>query len=130
MHRAAVAVAPAYRGRMLNTRAQWSAEFETGAGTHVKNSNGEMSFQGSARRQKRGITAVQIASGLLALRIARGQEATLLQARAGIALARHFAESGRREEAQMALVESGVSALTDRTVPEIVAADSLSAALG
>ena len=40
------------------------------------------------------------------------------------------AESGRREEAQMALVESGVSALTDRTVPEIVAADSLSAALG
>ena len=89
-----------------------------------------MSFQGSARRQKRGITEVQIASGLLALRIARGQEATLLQARAGIALARHFAESGRREEAQMALVEFGVSALTDRTVPEIVAADSLSAALG
>ena len=81
-------------------------------------------------RERGGDMALAERSLQVALRIARGQEATLLQARAGIALARHFAESGRREEAQMALVESGVSALTDRTVPEIVAADSLSAALG
>jgi hypothetical protein len=65
-----------------------------------------------------------------ALQIARGQEAMLLQSRAGVALARHFAERGRREEAKMALAESGVSALADRTAPEIVAADRLSAALG
>ena len=65
-----------------------------------------------------------------ALRIARGQEATLLQARAGIALARHLAEHGRREEARTALAECGVSALADRTAPETVAADRLSAALG
>ena len=65
-----------------------------------------------------------------ALRIARGQEATVLQSRAGIALARHFAERGRREEARTALAESGVSALADRAAPEIVAAEGLSAELG
>jgi hypothetical protein len=65
-----------------------------------------------------------------ALRIARGQEARLLQSRAGIALASHFAERGRRQEARMALAECGVSALADRTAPEIVAADRLSAGLG
>src|SRR5262245_54098348 len=65
-----------------------------------------------------------------ALRIARGQEATLLQSRAGIALARHFAERGRREEARIALAESGVSALPDRTAPEIIDADRLSTTLG
>ncbi|MGB8589581.1 MAG: hypothetical protein WCD87_28605, partial [Pseudolabrys sp.] len=81
-------------------------------------------------RERGGDMALAERSLQVALRIARGQEATLLQARAGIALARHFAESGRREEARVALVESGVSALADRTVPEIVAADSLSAALG
>ena len=64
-----------------------------------------------------------------ALHIARGQEATLLQSRAGLALATHFAEHGRREEAMIALAESGVSVLADRTAPEIVAADRLSAAL-
>jgi class 3 adenylate cyclase len=64
-----------------------------------------------------------------ALHIARGQEATLLQSRAGLALATHFAEHGRREEARIALAESGVSVLADRTAPEIVAADRLSAAL-
>lgn len=65
-----------------------------------------------------------------ALQIARGQEATLLQSRAGIALARHFAERGRREDARRALAGSGVSAVADRSAPEIVAADGLSAALG
>jgi class 3 adenylate cyclase/ABC-type transport system involved in cytochrome c biogenesis ATPase subunit len=66
----------------------------------------------------------------VALQIARGQEATLLQARAGIALSRYLAEHGRREEARTALAEAGVSALADKTAPEIVAADDLSAALG
>ena len=65
-----------------------------------------------------------------ALHIARGQEATLLQSRAGLALATHFAEHGRREEARIALAESGVGVLADRAAPEIVAADRLSAALG
>jgi len=64
-----------------------------------------------------------------ALHIALGQEATLLQSRAGLALATHFAERGRREEARIALAESGVSVLADRTAPEIVAADRLSAVL-
>ena len=65
-----------------------------------------------------------------ALRIAQGQEATLLQSRAGIALAKYFAERGRREEARTALTKSGVSGLADRAAPEVVAADELSAALG
>jgi hypothetical protein len=64
-----------------------------------------------------------------ASQIAHRQEATLLRARASIALARHFADRGRREEARVALAESGVSGLSDRTAPEIVAADGLSAAL-
>ena len=65
-----------------------------------------------------------------ALRIAQGQEATLLQSRAGIALAKYFAERGRREEARTALTKSGVRGLADRAAPEVVAADELSAALG
>jgi class 3 adenylate cyclase len=65
-----------------------------------------------------------------ALRIARGQEATLLKSRAGIALARHFVERGRRKEARIALAEAGVSSLADKTAPEIIDADRLSAALG
>ena len=81
-------------------------------------------------RDRGGDTALAERSLQAALRIARGQEATLLQSRAGIALARHFAERGRREEARTALAESGVSALADRTAPEIVAAERLSAALG
>ena len=81
-------------------------------------------------REPGGDTALAERSLQAALRIARGQEATLLQSRAGIALARHFAERGRREEARTALAESGVSALADRAAPEIVAADRLSAELG
>ena len=80
-------------------------------------------------RERGGDMALAEHSLQEALRIARGQEATLLQSRAGIALARHFAERGRREEGRIALAESGVSALADRTAPEIVAADQLSAAL-
>jgi class 3 adenylate cyclase/ABC-type transport system involved in cytochrome c biogenesis ATPase subunit len=64
-----------------------------------------------------------------AFRIASEQEATLLQAKAGIALARHLAESGRRDEAKTALAESGVSAVADRAAPEIIAAAELSVAL-
>jgi len=81
-------------------------------------------------RERGGDMALAEQSFQEALQIARGQEAMLLQSRAGVALARHFAERGRREEAKMALAESGVSALADRTAPEIVAADRLSAALG
>jgi hypothetical protein len=81
-------------------------------------------------RERGGDTALAERSLQAALRIARGQEATLLQSRAAIALARHFAERGRREEARTALAESGVSALADRAAPEIVAADRLSAVLG
>jgi class 3 adenylate cyclase/ABC-type lipoprotein export system ATPase subunit len=81
-------------------------------------------------REREGDVALAEHSLQEALRIARGQEATLLQSRAGIALARHFAEHGRREEARTALAESGVSALADRATPEIVAADQLSTALG
>jgi ABC-type lipoprotein export system ATPase subunit/tetratricopeptide (TPR) repeat protein len=64
-----------------------------------------------------------------ALRIARGQAATLLQSRAGVALAKHFAERGRREEARTAIAESGVTSLVDRSTPEIAAAERLSAEL-
>ena len=81
-------------------------------------------------RERGGDMALAEHSLREALRIARGQEATLLQSRAGIALAGHFAERGRREEARTALAESGVGALADRAAPEIVAADRLSAALG
>ena len=58
-------------------------------------------------RERGGDTALAEHSLQGALRIARGQEATLLQSRAGISLARHFAERGRREEARTALAESG-----------------------
>ena len=81
-------------------------------------------------RERGGDTALAERHLQAALRIARGQEATLLQSRAGIALATHFAERGRREEARTALADSGVSALADRSAPEIVAADKLSAVLG
>src|SRR5262249_24414511 len=81
-------------------------------------------------RERGGDTALAERHLQAALRIARGQEATLLQSRAGIALATHFAERGRREEARMALADSGVSALADRSAPETVAADKLSAVLG
>jgi hypothetical protein len=81
-------------------------------------------------RERGGDAALAERSLLGALQIARGQEATLLQSRAGISLARYFAERGRREEAKTALAESGASALADRAAPEILAADRLSAELG
>jgi len=65
-----------------------------------------------------------------ALDISRGQQATLLQSRAGISLASHFAQRGRREEARAALADSGVNTLADRASPEIAAADRLVAELG
>ena len=58
-------------------------------------------------RERGGDAALAERSLQGALRIARGQEATLLQSRAGISLARHFAERGRREEAKTALAEFG-----------------------
>ena len=64
-----------------------------------------------------------------ALQIAHWQEATLLQSRAGIALASHLAERGRREEARTALAESRVTSLADRAAPEIATAERLSAEL-
>lgn len=88
-------------------------------------------IRGELVARERGGDAVLAERSLqTALRIARAQEATLLQSRAGISLARHFAERGRREEAKTALAESGVSALADRASPEIAAADRLSAELG
>jgi hypothetical protein len=81
-------------------------------------------------RERGGDTALAEDCLQTALRIARGQEATLLQARASIALARYLAEQGRREEARTALVEAGLGALPDRTAPEIAAADELSVLLG
>jgi hypothetical protein len=81
-------------------------------------------------RERGGDVALAEHSLQGALRIARGQEATLLQSKAGISLARYLAERGRREEAKTALDRSGVSALADRATPEIVAADRLSAELG
>jgi hypothetical protein len=81
-------------------------------------------------RERGGDMALAEHSLQEALRIARGQEAMLLQSRADVAPARHFAEHGRHEEARIALAESGVSALADRAAPEIVAADRLSAELG
>jgi hypothetical protein len=84
----------------------------------------------AAARERGGDTALAERSLQAALRIARGQEATLLQSRAGIALARHLAERGRREEAMTALAQSGVRTLPDRAAPEIVAADRLFAEVG
>ena len=65
-----------------------------------------------------------------ALLIARGQEATLLQSRAGISLASYFAQRARWDEARAAIAQSGVNDLPDRTSPEITAAKRLSAELG
>jgi hypothetical protein len=81
-------------------------------------------------RERGGDMAFAESSLQEALRIAHGQETPLLQSRAGIALASHFAERGRLEEARTSLAECGVSALADRTAPEVVAANRLSAALG
>jgi hypothetical protein len=80
-------------------------------------------------RERGGDMALAESSLQTALQIARWQEATLLQSRAGVALASHFAEHGRREEARTALAQSGVSSLADRAAPEIVAAERLSAGL-
>jgi class 3 adenylate cyclase/ABC-type transport system involved in cytochrome c biogenesis ATPase subunit len=88
-------------------------------------------IRGELMARERGGDIAQAEHSLQeALRIARGQEATLLQSRAGIALAKYFAERGRREEARTALTKSGVRGLADRAAPEVVAADELSAALG
>ena len=65
-----------------------------------------------------------------ALLIARGQEATLLQSRAGISLASYFAQRSQRDEAKDAIAQSGVNELPDKTSPEYIAANSLSAELG
>lgn len=64
-----------------------------------------------------------------ALRIARAQEATLLQSRAGIALARFLAEQRRPEEAKHALAKSGVTGIADQQVPEVADAARLRAEL-
>jgi class 3 adenylate cyclase/ABC-type lipoprotein export system ATPase subunit len=88
-------------------------------------------IRGELTARERGGDAAEAERSLqTALRIAREQEATLLQSRAGISLARHYAERGRREEARAALAESGVRALADRASPEIFAAERLSAELG
>jgi class 3 adenylate cyclase len=88
-------------------------------------------IRGELIARERGGDAAEAEHSLkTALRIASAQEATLLQSRAGISLARHFAERGRRAEAKSALAQSGVSALADRASPEIVAVDRLSAELG
>ena len=81
-------------------------------------------------RERGGDMALAERSLQTAMQIARWQEATLLQSRAGIALASHFSERGRCEEARTVLAESGVSSLADRAAPEIVAAERLSAGLG
>jgi hypothetical protein len=80
-------------------------------------------------RARDGDVAVAEHSLQTALKVARWQAATLLQSRAGVALAKHFAERGRREEARTAIAESGVTSLVDRSTPEIAAAERLSAEL-
>ena len=64
-----------------------------------------------------------------ALRIASAQRAALLQAKAGIALARYLAECGRRGEAREALESSAIDALPDRSAPEVEYAARLASAL-
>ena len=81
-------------------------------------------------RERGGDVALAERSLQTALQISRWQEATLLQSRAGIALASHLAERGRREEARTALAESRVNSLADRAAPEIATAERLSAELG
>src|SRR6185295_8529703 len=60
-----------------------------------------------------------------ALRIATTQRAALLQARAGLPLARFLAGHRRREEAAAALAASGASGLPDRGSPEVTGAAAL-----
>jgi len=60
-----------------------------------------------------------------ALRIATAQGAALLQARAGLSLARWLARQRRHEEADGALTASGISRLPDRDAPEVAAAAAL-----
>ena len=87
-------------------------------------------IRGELTARMRGGDAAEAERSLqTALRIARAQEATLLQSRAGISLARLLAERGRREEARNALAETGVESLPDREAPEIAAAKGLSAEL-
>jgi len=81
-------------------------------------------------RERGGDAALAERSLQTASRIARAQEATLLQARAGISLARYFAERGRREEAHSALAKADVDALPDRETLEIAASERLRAELG
>jgi hypothetical protein len=64
-----------------------------------------------------------------ALRIATVQHAGLLQARAGVSLARFLAARRRRGEARRALTDSGVDRLPDRGAPEVHAAGELLQAL-
>jgi hypothetical protein len=81
-------------------------------------------------RERGGDMALAERSLQTALRIARGQHATLLQSRAGVALAGHLAGHGHREEARTVFAESDLSSLADRAAPEIVAAERLSSELG
>ena len=88
-------------------------------------------IRGELVARERGGDAAEAERSLqTALRIARGQEATLLQSRAALSLARLLAERGRREEARHALAETGVASLADREAPEIAAAEELGAELG
>ena len=64
-----------------------------------------------------------------ALRIATAQQAGLLQARAGVSLARFLAARRRRDEARRALADSAVDRLPDREAPEVRAAGELLQAL-
>ena len=64
-----------------------------------------------------------------ALRIATAQQAGLLQARAGVSLARFFAARHRRDEARRALADSAVDRLPDLDAPEVLAAGELLHAL-
>jgi len=64
-----------------------------------------------------------------ALRIATAQQAGLLQARAGVSLARFLAARRRRDEARRALADSAVDRLPDREAPEVGAAGELRQAL-
>jgi len=87
-------------------------------------------MRGELIARARGGDAAEAGRSLqTALRIARAQEATLLQSRAGISLARHYAERGCRDQAREALAGAGVESLADRTAPEIATAEALDAEL-
>ena len=60
-----------------------------------------------------------------ALRIAAAQQAGLLQARAGVSLARFLAARRCGNEARRALADSAVDRLPDREAPEVRAASEL-----